>query len=100
MSYYISHTLILPDDYDENVLHQEQITDKYGFGFDGDCDATWYDSIKDMKEYSQSYPDTLFMLEYEGERNLDVYKAYFKNGKSWISKPKIVWGEFDESQLQ
>lgn len=99
MSYYISHKLILPKDYDENIFHETQITEKYGFGFNGDCDVAWYDSIKDMKEYSKLYPEILFMIEYEGERNLDVYKTYFKNGKSWISIPKIVWKEFEESML-
>lgn len=44
--------------------------------------VTWYDHDKHMKEVSKMFPDEVIVLEGSGEDQGDMWKAYYKNGKS------------------
>ena len=59
-----------------------------------------YDFVDDMTEISKEFPDIVFQFECHGEEFGDVWKAYFKNGKNYITKPKISWDDFDITKLR
>lgn len=56
----------------------------------------WYSHEKDMKSFSKKYPGYIFLLEGEGEENGDLWREYFKNGKSHRIHAKVVFDEFNE----
>jgi len=60
----------------------------------------WYDFEDDITELSLKYPDKLFLFSGEGEEANDVWKKYFKNGKSFSPTKTIIWEEFDETKLK
>lgn len=69
----------------------------------GDClDAVkWYDHEKELVEFSNKFPDTLFNLSGVGEENEDIWDLYVQNGQSIriraiVYKPKFIG--FDESK--
>lgn len=50
----------------------------------------WYDHEKDMLAFSQMHPDTIFVLDGEGEEQGDVWRMFFLAGQSHTWKaPKI-----------
>lgn len=59
----------------------------------------WYEWTENMKELSLVFPDTLFILEGEGEESGDLWKAYFKNGKSQEIRAEVVFEEFDPEKM-
>lgn len=60
-----------------------------------------YDMEKDVKNFSKNYPDVIFILKCfpDNSFNESEYKIYSKNGKSYTSKPELLYKEFDESKL-
>ena len=46
-----------------------------------------------MEAVSKEFPDVVLFIEGDGEEHGDVWKAIFKNGKSKVVKPKVVWPE-------
>lgn len=81
------------------VDHVEGITQVVGYNPFTD-QTKWYDHEKDMKTYSQKYPEVLFILSGEGEESGDIWRKYFKNGRVQTCKAKITFDEFDESKLK
>lgn len=59
----------------------------------------WYDHDNDMTRFSKKHPEALFELSGEGEESGDVWRKYYKNGKSASIIPTVVWPTFDESML-
>lgn len=59
----------------------------------------WYDHEEHMKWLSEQWPDTVFLLEGEGEEAGDMWKKYFKNGEMQVCKAIITYPPYDESQL-
>lgn len=59
----------------------------------------WYSHDEDMNRFSKLYPKVVFMLEGEGEENGDMWRSYHRDGKSYTIKAKIVWDDFDPSQI-
>ena len=45
------------------------------------------------------YPETIFVLEGEGEESGDIWKKYYLDGKCQTSKAEVIISEFDESKL-
>lgn len=106
MGYYTRHSLsVISGDDDELTAeeHRDLIAEKSGYDkdwlFDGDR-AKWYSHQRDMKEYSLKFPNTLFILEGEGEENDDIWIEYHKDGKMQLCKTKITFDEFDETKLK
>lgn len=58
----------------------------------------WYNFEEEMKKFSKMHPEVIFILDGDGEERRDVWRMYFKNGKS--SKrlvPKLTFPDFDTS---
>ena len=69
-------------------------------GFDPFADSCkWYEHDKHMRDISRMYPETIFILEGEGEESGDIWKKYYLNGKCQTAKAEVIIPEFDESEL-
>lgn len=62
--------------------------------------AKWYEWKEHLKEVSERFPDEVISIEGEGEESGDIWKAYFKNGKSFKAQAVLTFEEFDESKLE
>lgn len=60
----------------------------------------WYDYSNDLKEFSKLYPELIFVLDGEGEESGDIWRSFYKDGKEQMSKPTIIFDEFDETKLK
>jgi hypothetical protein len=106
MGYYTNYELKIvsnPNYVDESEIFSELETIS-GYGgfehYDGSLsEAKWYEHDSDMKTLSKKYPEILFQLDGEGEEAGDIWRSFFKNGKSHTSRAKIIFDDFDESKL-
>lgn len=60
----------------------------------------WYDHDDHMEKVSLMFPNELLVLEGVGEEDGDIWKAYYKNGKSQYVKAVITFEPFDENKLK
>jgi hypothetical protein len=104
MGEYTNHSLVILEKGDSELSldeHKEMISRKAGYDdwlFDGES-AKWYGHEKDMRAYSVKFPNTIFILEGEGEESGDIWKEYHKDGKMQRCKAKVSFDSFDESLL-
>jgi len=65
-------------------------------------ESKWYDYKDDMLLLSKQHPDHLFILDGYGEDNWDIWRAFYKNGKTytWRLNKVILLPEFDESLMK
>jgi hypothetical protein len=63
-------------------------------------DAKWYNHHEDMIALSKLYPNALFCLAGSGEESGDLWKAYYKNGKSQYCEVIMTYEPYDESKLK
>lgn len=70
---------------------------KYGFG-DGET-YKWYGYDSDMLGLSDKYRNLLFELTGEGEESGDLWKSWYRNGKSVRAEAQIVFVEPDLDTL-
>lgn len=76
----------------------ELVTKELGFDpFSDPC--RWYEHDEHMRGISKKYPETIFILEGEGEEPEDIWKKYYLNGKCQVAKSQVIIPEFDESKL-
>lgn len=69
-------------------------------GFDPFTDSCkWYEHDKHMRDISRMYPETIFILEGEGQESGDIWKKYYLNGKCQVAKAEVIIPEFDETKL-
>jgi hypothetical protein len=61
--------------------------------------GTWYDHDKDMLKLSKEFPDILFTLDGNGEEWDDIWRAYYKNGRTYSDHALISFPDYDESYL-
>ncbi len=98
MGYYTTHSLDLEgagDEFDNIIadLRENNECAEYALDENGDAEESckWYDSSKDLKEFSKKYPDVLFTLHGEGEEPGDLWNEYFKNGKNQHCAGEITY---------
>lgn len=97
------HTLKLSEDeeYDDGFklsIIKKKLEELHGeFVLSGPC--KWYDCEDDMKEFSKLFPQTVIIIEGEGEEKYDLWRTYFLNGKYHTVSPKIIFPDFDKSKL-
>lgn len=113
MGYYTRHSLEVEnaDQKDRHLIAEAIADDRDTFyGLDpqpgtpttwGCYDAVkWYSSHEDMIEFSKKFPRVLFILSGEGEEPGDIWKNYYKNGKSQRTQAELKFAEFDPKKLQ
>jgi len=99
-----------PEDYDVNSwkaqkleaklcgdLTLEQHKEQIGFIEEN---TRWQEMEEEMSAYSLKYPEILFIVHGEGEESQDLWRHYFKNGKSWETRAQIVYEDFKEEYLE
>lgn len=59
----------------------------------------WYEHREDMIKVSRMFPDAIFTLYGEGEDYSDIWKEYYKNGKMQYAPARIVYPDYDESNM-
>jgi len=57
-------------------------------------DRKWYSHMEDLKALSLNFPGELITLEGVGEDFPDIWKAFFKDGKSYVEQAEIVMPKF------
>lgn len=62
-------------------------------------ESKWYNHDKHMIQLSEEYPNHFFELEGKGGEQPDLWKKYYKNGKSKHITPKIIWENVNENDL-
>jgi hypothetical protein len=83
-----------------SVSHVENII-KINDGYSpfGD-DTKWYNHHDQMIEYSKRFPDVVFTLSGEGEESDDIWKKYYKDGKSQTEYAEIQVAGFNVDKLE
>jgi hypothetical protein len=106
MGYYTDYKLKIitnPNHVDEDKIFTEleEISGYGGFShYDGELyEAKWYYHNSDMEKLSKRYPEILFQLDGVGEEKSDIWRTFFKDGKSQRTNAKITFDDFDESKL-
>lgn len=117
MGYYTHHNLKIKQiDKDMSIAEIEELKRKidnyienhedidYAVGpidSDWECDSCkWYDHNEDMLEMSKAFPDVVFELEGDGEESGDIWKTYYKNGKSQECPVIMTFDEYDPNKLK
>ena len=96
MGYYTNYTLSVLNANGKESEIEERIQDISGYtglSFDSVYNCKWYDRFKHMEAVSKEFPDVTLFIEGDGEEQGDVWKAIFKDGKSKVVKPEVVWPE-------
>lgn len=96
MGYYTNYELSVRDAGGKESEIEERIQEVSGYcglSFDDVYNCKWYSCFEDMKVVSKEFPNVTFFIDGDGEEQGDVWKAIFKNGKSKVVKPEIVWPE-------
>ena len=101
MGYYtrfeVTHT---SDSYDQNVLIDHYFEKITGYSINSLSEIKWYDYDTDMRKLSKQFPHIVFTVEGDGEETGDHWKAYYKNGKGVIHRPKIQFPDYKEEDLE
>lgn len=101
MGYQTYHQLTITPDDGTLEDHKERISEDAGYGGLWEEPCKWYDHDDDMLEYSKLYPDVTFILDGDGEESGDIWRTWYKNGKSqeWAlevnqpDKPPLAWSK-------
>lgn len=74
---------------------------KYAINEEGmsEQSCTWYEHEKDIKEFSEQYPDIIFELNGIGDEYDDIWNKYFLNGKMQTCIAKIIFDQYDPEKL-
>lgn len=85
--------------FDETVLYQGEVSIQDVITQNLDA-CKWYDHQKDMLEYSANNPEYLFILDGQGEETGDIWRKFYKNGKSYEWKLEYTLPDFDAEKLK
>jgi len=99
MGYYTFHEFAIEGNDPSGLTEEDHktainILSKYGIELFEDP-VKWYDEEENMREYSQLYPTTIFVIAGKGEEQPDIWNAYYLNGKRQELRPEQVWPDFD-----
>lgn len=113
MGYITTYSLRIKNDANDNELTEEmaqklmEIEPDYFPNIDCITDledaslyCKWYDHEQDMLELSKSFPETLFILEGDGEESEDIWIKYFQAGKMQVAYGIITFEEFNPDKLK
>ena len=62
--------------------------------------SKWYEYEKDLKAFSKEHPKEIFKLSGYGEEAEDIWRQYFRNGKTFRTKANITFEPFDIKRLK
>lgn len=112
MGYYTKYELSVIASNDEACVQRYHLYDdvkSFSFEFDDgrlkdvlDSSAVmkWYRCRDDLTEFSKKYPLLIFQLDCAGqEGEVDVWRAFFKNGKYFEQTAELKFEEPDFSRL-
>lgn len=60
----------------------------------------WYDHEEEMIEYSKKFPQLVFILDGDGEEAGDVWREFYKNGKTYRWELEVVRPNFNAKKLK
>lgn len=93
------------DQRDSLYEYVENTRDYFGDAYlkdilDGSYTMKWYEWRQDMEELSKKYPLLIFLLEGVGQEDeVDVWRAFIKNGKILEQQAELKFDEPDLSRL-
>ena len=106
MGYYTEYTLEMDAAGDEISIKEILVEltgytswEEHGVGLYTLGCAKWYDHRDHMARLSKQHPNVLFTLNGEGEESGDLWREYFKNGKSHRIRAKISFDPYNENLL-
>jgi len=88
-----------PDFYEELTLDGTAVG-PYEEGdtlFDGEC--KWYDHDHEMRRLSVENPRIVFILDGEGEDAGDIWRTFYKGGRSYTWRPDVEPPAFEYDKL-
>lgn len=108
MGYYTNYSLTIEkgeEGIQDQIIEQfREENDNAGYalseGGNQGQECKWYDSDKDLAEFSKKHPTVLFKLRGEGEESGDIWELYVQNGKSQKCTAKLVFEQFDPKKLK
>lgn len=100
MGYITDFKLKVTPDTIPNIV--EEVSDISDYLWDDELcmNGKWYDWPSHMKELSKRYPEHMFQLDGDGEDSDDIWRVYFKNGKSHDANTRLIYEDFDERLLK
>lgn len=104
MGYYTNFTIEHDGNDEEFITVFNEVSDYRGL-LDDQCgthymNAKWYCYEKDMLEISGRMPGVLFTVSGEGEENDDIWKSYFKDGKTQFCQAIVTFEPYDEGKMK
>jgi len=88
---------LIPDEFFEEEIDQgASIEEIYLTSYN----SKWYDWDEDMLAISEKYPELKFTLDGNGDEVDDVWRAFYKGGKSYYWDIDLARPSFDESKLK
>jgi len=84
-----------------SALNKELFSDLFEAVDEFGCPNAWldWDFEEDMKVLSRTYPNVVFQVTVIGELHDDIWRQYFKNGKSYRVDGNIVFPRYDKELL-
>ena len=95
MGYYTYYTVETEPHNDVAIMEVEKLSGYGSTVIDGHDSVKWYDCEKDMTTISKIFPDTTFIVSGDGEESGDIWKRWFKDGKSKYAKADMTIKEPD-----
>lgn len=103
MGYYTKYVISTKSELNDEMVNSIIDLTRYEFDTDGNkmwADIKWYNYESEMKDFSTKFPNTIFIVEGQGEDQSDRWMEYWKNGKSQNAYLRIEYDEFDEDKLK
>lgn len=98
MGYYTNYDI---SDNSEEVINAIEEKSDYSSWYQGEIQSVkWYRWKEDVAEVSKSFPEEVITVGGEGEESVDIWKAYFLDGKCQYEQAKLSFEEFDKNKLE